>query len=81
MNVIDKIKPILVNELALDESEITSEANLMDDLGADSINLLMIYSEIGKIFDVKIDDKMRLKIKTVGDMIKIAEGKGDEIGI
>ena len=73
MPVIDQIRKIIVDELAVEESEVVEGAHLMDDLDADSMNLLVIFSEVEKIFNTKIDGKTSLDIKTVADLVKIAE--------
>ena len=73
MPVIDQIRKIIVDELAVEESEVVEGAHLMDDLDADSMNLLVIFSEVEKIFGTKIDGKTSLEIKTVADLVKIAE--------
>lgn len=73
MPVIDQIRKIIVDELAVEESVVVEDAHLMDDLDADSMNLLVIYSEIEKIFATKIDGKTSMGIKTVADLVKIVE--------
>ena len=73
MPEIDQIRKIIVDELAVEESEVVEGAHLMDDLDADSMNLLVIFSEVEKIFSIKIDGKTALEIKTVADLVKIAE--------
>lgn len=77
MAPLDQIKGIVSDELAVDESDVVMEAHLMDDLDADSMNLLVIYTEIEKLFDIKIDDKVALQIKTVGDLVALVEKKGE----
>jgi acyl carrier protein len=77
MPVIDQIRKIIVDELAVEESEVVEDANLVYDLDADSMNLLVIFSEIEKIFGTKIDGITALNIKTVSDMVKIVENKGE----
>jgi acyl carrier protein len=71
MAAIDQIRKIIVDELAVEESDVVEDANLADDLDADSMNLLVIYSEVEKAFNVKIDDDTALGIRTVGDLLKI----------
>jgi acyl carrier protein len=71
MAAIDQIRKIIVDELAVEESDVIEDANLIDDLDADSMNLLVIYSEVEKIFNIKIDDNTALGIRTVGDILKI----------
>jgi acyl carrier protein len=77
MLVIDQIRKIIVNELAVEESEVVEDAHLMDDLDADSMNLMVIFSEVEKISGTKIDGKISLNIKTVSDLVKIVEAKGE----
>ena len=77
MTVIDQIKKIIIDELAVEESDVLEDAHLMDDLDADSMNLLVIFSEVEKIFNVSLDDKTTLGIRTVGDLLKIVGDKGD----
>jgi len=75
MAILDKIKEVLANELAVEGSEVAEEAHFMDDLGADSMNMLVIYSEVERIFGVIIEDEERLAIQTVGDLVKQVESK------
>ena len=77
MTVIDQIKKIIIDELAVEESDVLEDAHLTDDLDADSMNLLVIFSEVEKIFNVSLDDKTTLGIRTVGDLLKIVGDKGD----
>lgn len=77
MTVFDQLKKIIVDELSVEESEVVENANLIDDLDADSMELLVIFSEVEKKFNVPIDDKIALGIKTVGDLLKLIENKGD----
>lgn len=71
MSVIDQVRKIIVDELAVEEDEVVPEAHLMDDLDADSMNLLVIYSEVQKVFNITIDDKTALGIRTVDDLLKV----------
>jgi len=75
MAILDQIRTVLAEELAVDESEVVEEAHLTDDLDADSMNLLVIYSEIERIFGVRIDEKTALEIRTVGDLVGHVENK------
>lgn len=71
MSVIDQVRKIIIDELAVEEEDVVPEAHLIDDLDADSMNLLVIYSEIEKLFNIKIDDETALGIRTVDDLLKI----------
>ena len=76
MSVFDKVKKIIVDELAVEEDDVVPEAHLMDDLDADSMNLLVIYSEVEKLFNIKIDDKKALGIRTVDDLLNVMSELG-----
>lgn len=69
--VFDKIKAIAAEQLSKDESEITMDTNLQEDLEADSLDLFQIISDIEDEFDVKIEDTDNLK--TVGDVVRLVE--------
>ena len=71
MTVIDQMKKIIVDELAVEESDVLEDAHLIDDLDADSMNLLVIFSEVEKVFNVSIDDTTALGMRTVGDLLRI----------
>ena len=71
MAVFDQVRKIIVNELAVEEDDVVPEAHLVDDLDADSMNLLVIFTEVEKLFKVTIDDKTALGIRTVDDLLKI----------
>lgn len=77
MTMIDQMKKIIVEELAVEESDVLEDAHLIDDLDADSMNLLVIFSEVEKVFNVSIDDDTTLRIRTVGDLLKIVGEKRD----
>lgn len=76
MTVLDQLRPIIALELAVEEAEVVAEAHLLDDLDADSMNLLVIFSKVGEMFDLEIDDEMALAIDTVEDLLKVIEARG-----
>ena len=80
MAVIDQLKKIIVDELAVEESDVLEDAHLIDDLDADSMNLLVIFSEVERIFNVSIDDRTALGMRTVGDLLRIVGDRGEEGG-
>ena len=77
MPVIDQIRKIIVDELAVEESEVVEDAHLVDDLDADSMNLMVIFSEVEKIIGKELDGKTTLGIRTVSDLVKIVEDQGE----
>lgn len=73
--MLEKLTQILVEQLGVDESEVTLESSFIDDLGADSLDVFQIVMAIEEQFDVEIDDQDAENIKTVGDAIKYIEEK------
>ncbi|MBP1536871.1 MAG: acyl carrier protein [Ruminococcus sp.] len=76
--VFDKIKSIIVDQLDADENEVTMEANIQDDLGADSLDVVDLVMSIEENFDIEIPDEDVENIKTVGDIVKYIEAKVEE---
>lgn len=69
MNEIEqRVKSIIVEKLGVEEDEVTKEATLMEDLGADSLDTVELIMEFEKTFDIKISDEMSDKIRNVGDI-------------
>jgi len=66
----DKVKKIIVEQLGVDESEVTPEASITDDLGADSLNQVELVMAFETEFNIDIPDEEAEKIKTVGDAVK-----------
>ena len=69
----EKIKQIIAEQLGRDESEITMETSLNDDLGADSLDLFQIISELEEVFDMEFPQDELEKIKTVGDAVNYVQ--------
>jgi len=70
MEVIDRVKKIIVDQLGVDASKINQESSFVDDLGADSLDIVELIMAFEEEFDVEIPDEDAEKIKTVGDAIK-----------
>lgn len=70
-----KVKSIIVDKLGVDESEVTSDANFTNDLGADSLDTVELIMEFEKEFDISIPDEDAEKIATVGDAVEYLESK------
>jgi acyl carrier protein len=66
----DKVKKIIVEQLGVDESEVTPEASITDDLGADSLDQVELVMAFETEFNIDIPDEEAEKIKTVGDAVK-----------
>jgi acyl carrier protein len=65
----DKVKKIIVEQLGVDESEVTLEASITDDLGADSLDQVELVMAFETEFNIDIPDEEAEKIKTVGDAV------------
>jgi acyl carrier protein len=74
-SVADRVKKIIVDKLGVDESEVTLEANFINDLGADSLDTVELIMEFEKEFDVSIPDEQAEKITTVGQAVEFLEGQ------
>ena len=71
--MLDKIKEILVDELQIDEADITLDAELSSDLGINSIELADLVMLCEEKFDLSIDDDDLNKFITVGDVVDYLE--------
>ena len=71
--IFDKVKEILVDQLDVEEEKVTMEASIVDDLGADSLDLVDLVMSLEEEFDVEIPDEQVENIKTVGDIVKYIE--------
>jgi acyl carrier protein len=65
----DKVKKIIAEQLGVDEAEVTVEASITDDLGADSLDLVELVMAFETEFNIDIPDEEAEKIKTVGDAV------------
>ena len=69
MSSADKVKNIIVDKLGVEESRIVPEASFLDDLGADSLDLVELIMEFEEEFDLEIPDEEAEGITTVGSAI------------
>ena len=69
----DKIRSISASKLGLDESEITPDKNLSNDLGADSLDVVELSMDLEREFNLKFEDADTEKIQTVEDLYKLIE--------
>ncbi len=65
----EMIRDFLVEQLGIDEDEITMESSFADDLGADSLDLVELIMALEEEYDIKIDDEEAETLKTVGDVV------------
>ena len=72
----EKVKKIIVEQLGVDEAEVTPEASITDDLGADSLDQVELVMAFETEFNIDIPDEEAEKIKTVGDAINYIKAHG-----
>jgi acyl carrier protein len=68
--VFDKVKGIIVDQLGVDEEEVTAEASFIDDLGADSLDIVELIMALEEEFGLEIPDDEAEKIATVNDAVE-----------
>jgi len=69
----EKIKQIIVDELGVDEAEVTENARFIEDLGADSLDLVELVMRFEEEFDIEIPDEDAEKIQGVRDAYAYVE--------
>ena len=69
----DKIKQIIVDELGINEAEVTENARFIEDLGADSLDLVELVMRFEEEFDIEIPDEDAEKIQGVRDAYAYVE--------
>lgn len=70
MSVFEKVKSIIVEQLGVDEDEVTADASFIEDLGADSLDIVELVMALEEEFDIVIPDEDAEKIRTVGQAVK-----------
>lgn len=68
--IFDKVKAIIIDQLGVAESAITLDASFIDDLGADSLDIVELIMALEEEFDMEIPDADAEKIVTVGDVVE-----------
>ena len=67
--VFEKVKKIIVEQLGVAETSVTMEASFIDDLGADSLDIVELIMALEEEFDMEIPDSDAEKVVTVGDVV------------
>jgi acyl carrier protein len=73
MAVAEKVKKMIVEQLGVSEAEVVPEAKFIDDLGADSLDIVELVMALEDEYGIEIPDEDAEKIETVGDAIKYIE--------
>ncbi len=69
MEEFERVKSVIVDQLGVDEDVVTAEASFVDDLGADSLDIVELIMGLETEFDLEIPDEEAEKIRTVGDAV------------
>jgi acyl carrier protein len=78
MALMDKVKKIIVEQLGVDESEVTADAHFIDDLGADSLDTVELILSFEEEFDISIPDEEAEKLETVGKAVEYLKAHIEE---
>jgi acyl carrier protein len=76
--IAEKVKEIVVKQLAVAEDQVTEEARFIEDLNADSLDQVELIMALEEEFNAEIPDEEAEKLKTVGDAIAFIEAKQGE---
>jgi acyl carrier protein len=71
--VFDKVKEIIAEQLDVADDQITMEAVITDDLGADSLDVVDLVMDLEDAFSIEIPDEAMADIKTIGDIVAYIE--------
>ena len=66
----EKLKGMIVDQLGVDEDSITMESSFVDDLNADSLDMLELVMAMEQEFDISVPDEVAEKVGTVGDAVE-----------
>ncbi|MDD3652919.1 MAG: acyl carrier protein [Desulfotomaculaceae bacterium] len=75
MSIPDKVKSIIVDQLGVEEDEVKEDASFVDNLGADSLDIVELVMALEEEFDLEIPDEDAEKIRTVGEAIKYIQDR------
>ena len=74
--IFDKVKEYILMQLPVDGDKVVDSARMVEDLGADSANLMMLIMDLETEFNLTVEDEVLGTIKTVGDIVDYIQNKG-----
>ena len=75
MSTFERVKKIVKEQLGVEEDEIQMSSTFVDDLGADSLDIVELIMAFEEEFNIEIHDEQAEKIKTVEDVVKYIDGE------
>ena len=75
MDIFEQVKKILCDQLDLDDEQVTEDSEVIDDLGADSLDIVDLVMTLEEEFDTQIPDEDIENLRTVGDIVKYIEDR------
>ncbi|MDR2005950.1 MAG: acyl carrier protein [Acidaminococcales bacterium] len=73
MNTFEKVKEITVEQLSVDAGDVTMDSTFIDDLGADSLDIVELIMAFEEEFNIEIPDETAEKIRTVRDAVELID--------
>lgn len=75
MDLMDQVKKIIIEQLGVDDAQVTPDAHFIDDLGADSLDTVELILSFEEAFNISIPDEEAEKLETVGKALEYLEEK------
>ena len=73
--VFDKVSQLIANQLKVSPDKVTMESKLVEDLGADSANVMVLIMDLEDAFNMQVEDSAITNLKTVGDVVNYIEAR------
>lgn len=73
--IFEKVREYILMQLPVDKDRVTEDARMIEDLGADSANLMMLVMDLETEYDMQVEDEALGTIKTVGDVVNYIESR------
>ena len=71
--IFDRIKALMANQLNISQDKITMEANIINDLGADSLDVVEMLMILEEEYGIEVPDEVAVELKTVGAIVEYVE--------
>lgn len=75
-NLFEKVKAIIVDQLGVEEEEVTLESSFIEDLGADSLDIVELIMALEEEFEIEVPDEDAEKLTTVGSAVEYIKAQG-----